>query len=171
MDLERFSITSLAHQWLICSEWVLRESEQLIKNYNNPQEITKTLVISSREVWSENLHVCKKQIIITIIVPDKVTFLKRLCIYNNIQYVYWCGKHYEMCQCEIFWEATAFTLQTDWHFSFVTLSLLAVLFCQSHNPPCEPAALLHAMSVTRTVKPFLETTASLNPQATEPLYD
>ncbi len=32
-DLEEFSITSLAHQWILCSEWVPSEweSKQLIK--------------------------------------------------------------------------------------------------------------------------------------------
>ncbi len=32
-DLEKFSITSLAHQWMLCSEWVPSEweSKQLIK--------------------------------------------------------------------------------------------------------------------------------------------
>ncbi len=32
-DLEKFSITSLAHQWILCSEWVPSEleSKQLIK--------------------------------------------------------------------------------------------------------------------------------------------
>ncbi len=34
---QKFSITSLAHQWIICSEWVPSEWEfkQLIKHYNN----------------------------------------------------------------------------------------------------------------------------------------
>ncbi len=33
IDLEKFSITSLAHQWIVCSEWVPSEweSKQLIK--------------------------------------------------------------------------------------------------------------------------------------------
>ncbi len=46
-DLEKFSITSLAHQWILCSEWVPSEWEtkQLIKkHHNNPQVTHKTPV-------------------------------------------------------------------------------------------------------------------------------
>ncbi len=49
-DLEKCSIPSLAHQWIICSEWVPSESpgsKQLIKNIT---------------IIHKKLHVCKKQI-------------------------------------------------------------------------------------------------------------
>ncbi len=55
-DLEKFSITSLAHQWILCSEWVPSEweSKQLIKHHNNPQVIHTTPVhqLTSCEVKS-----------------------------------------------------------------------------------------------------------------------
>ncbi len=40
-NLEKFSIASLAHQWILCGEWVPSEleSKQLIKHHNNPQVI------------------------------------------------------------------------------------------------------------------------------------
>ncbi len=44
-DLEKFSIASLAHQWIICSEWIPSEweSKKLIKkHHNNPQVIHTT---------------------------------------------------------------------------------------------------------------------------------
>ncbi len=42
--LEKCSITSLAHQRMLCSEWVPSqwESKQLIKHHNNPQVIHTT---------------------------------------------------------------------------------------------------------------------------------
>ncbi len=58
-----FSITSLAHQWILCSEWVPSESKQLKKHHNNPQVIHTTPVHQLMScVWSQKLHVCKKQI-------------------------------------------------------------------------------------------------------------
>ncbi len=57
-DLEKFSITSLAHQWILCSEWVPSEweSKKLIKHHKNPQVIH----IQSKNLWSEKLCVCKR---------------------------------------------------------------------------------------------------------------
>ncbi len=60
-DLEIFIITSLAHQWIICSEWVpsVWKSKQLIKIseiYNNPHNSNFTV--------RQNLHVCNKCIIV-----------------------------------------------------------------------------------------------------------
>ncbi len=62
--LKKFRITSLAHQWMLCSEWVPSEwvSKQLIKT---SQQSTSNLHDCSPSVnilWSEKLHVCKKQI-------------------------------------------------------------------------------------------------------------
>ncbi len=62
-DLERCSIPSLAHQWILCSEWVPSEweSKQLLKtsqwSTNNPHHSSPSINI----LWSEKLHVCKKQ--------------------------------------------------------------------------------------------------------------
>ncbi len=46
-DLKKCSIPSLAHQWILCSEWVPSEweSKQLIKSDNNPQVIHTTPVL------------------------------------------------------------------------------------------------------------------------------
>ncbi len=63
-DLEKFSITSLAHQWILCSEWVPseRECKQLIKtsqlSKSNPHDSNSSVNV----LWSEKLCVCKKQI-------------------------------------------------------------------------------------------------------------
>ncbi len=45
-DLEKCSITSVAHQWILCSEWVPSEweSKLLIKHHNNPQVINTTSI-------------------------------------------------------------------------------------------------------------------------------
>ncbi len=59
-DLEKCSIASLAHHWILWSEWVPSEweSKQLIKHYNNPHQSSPSDNILRRE----KLCVCKKQI-------------------------------------------------------------------------------------------------------------
>ncbi len=60
-DLEKFNIASLAHQWILCSEWVPSEweSKQLIKtSTSNPHDSSPSINI----LWSEKLRVYKKQI-------------------------------------------------------------------------------------------------------------
>ncbi len=52
LKCEKFSITSIAHQWILCSEWVPSEWVQTVDK-NRP---------SVNILWSEKLHVCKKQI-------------------------------------------------------------------------------------------------------------
>ncbi len=56
---EKNSITSLAHQWILCSEWVPSEweSKQLIKTSKQPTPLQYTNIL-----WREKLRVCMKQI-------------------------------------------------------------------------------------------------------------
>ncbi len=56
-DLITFNIASLAHQWIICSEWVPSEweSKQLIKTLH-------LFCPSVNVLWSKKLLVCNKQI-------------------------------------------------------------------------------------------------------------
>ncbi len=59
-DLEKCNITSLAQQWMLCSEWVPSEWVQTAdKNITkNPQVIQKHNSSPSVNVlWSNNLHV------------------------------------------------------------------------------------------------------------------
>ncbi len=53
-----FVLHQLAHQCILCSEWVPSEweSKQLIKHHNNPHDSRPSVL------WSDNLCVCKKQI-------------------------------------------------------------------------------------------------------------
>ncbi len=57
------NFASLAHQWILCSEWVPSEGEskQLIKtsqqSSSNPHHSSPSVNI----LWSENLHVGKKK--------------------------------------------------------------------------------------------------------------
>ncbi len=50
-DLNNFSITSIAHQWILCSEWVPSEweSKQLIKHHNNTVHSIPSINVS----WSK----------------------------------------------------------------------------------------------------------------------
>ncbi len=63
-DLEKYSMTSLAHQWILCSEWVPSEweSKQLIKTSqwytSNPHHSSPSINL----LWIEKLCVCKKQL-------------------------------------------------------------------------------------------------------------
>ncbi len=56
---EKNSITSLAHQWILCSDWVPSEweSKQLIKTSKQPTPLQYTNIL-----WCEKLRVCMKQI-------------------------------------------------------------------------------------------------------------
>ncbi len=60
-DLEKFSIPSLAQQWILCSEWVPSEweSKQLIKTSTSNQHHSSP---SINVLWSQKLCVHKKQI-------------------------------------------------------------------------------------------------------------
>ncbi len=51
-DLEKCIITSLAHQWILCSEWVPSEWE--FKSSSTP--------VAQLTSCEEKLRVCKKQI-------------------------------------------------------------------------------------------------------------
>ncbi len=56
-ELEKFSITAIAHQWILCSEWVPSEweSKQLINHHNNPQVIQLSEKLSELQyMW--NMH-------------------------------------------------------------------------------------------------------------------
>ncbi len=61
--LEKFCSTSLAHQWILCSEWVPSEweSKQLIntshQSTSNPHHSSSSVILRS-----EKLNICKKQI-------------------------------------------------------------------------------------------------------------
>ncbi len=62
-DLEKCSIISVAHQWMLCSEWVPSEweSKQLLKHHNihsNPHHSSPSVNV----LWSKKICVCKKQI-------------------------------------------------------------------------------------------------------------
>ncbi len=67
-------ISSLSHQWILCSEWVPSEweSKQLIKHHNNPQVIHTTPVhqLTSGEDKSWNKFSIK-------------TFLTQIRVHNN----------------------------------------------------------------------------------------
>ncbi len=62
-ESEKCSIASLAHQWMLCSEWVPSEweSKQLIKT-SQVIHTTPESRPSINVLWIEKLHVCKKQI-------------------------------------------------------------------------------------------------------------
>ncbi len=70
-DLEKLHITSLAHKWIICSEWVPSEWEtkQLIKtsqsSTSNPHHSSPSINI----FLSEKLCVCNKHIHYLFIKP------------------------------------------------------------------------------------------------------
>ncbi len=53
-DLEKFRITSLSYQWILCSEWVPSqwESKQLIKHHNNPRDSLQSINSTSYEMRS-----------------------------------------------------------------------------------------------------------------------
>ncbi len=62
-DLEKCCIASLAHQWMLCSEWVPSEWESkqpIKKHHNNPQVIHTSPAIII--LWNKNMSACKKQI-------------------------------------------------------------------------------------------------------------
>ncbi len=61
--LEKFSVTSLAHQWILCSEWVPSEWEfkQLIKTSQQSTSKPHNSSPSINVLWSKNLVVCKKK--------------------------------------------------------------------------------------------------------------
>ncbi len=63
-DLEKCSITSLAHQWILCNEWVPSEweSKQLIETSQKSTSDRHHSSPSINILWSEKLRVCKKQI-------------------------------------------------------------------------------------------------------------
>ncbi len=67
-DSEKYSITSLAHQWILCSEWVPSEWEsiQLIKTSQlsacNPHLSSPSIVTMSSQCEEEKLCVCEKHI-------------------------------------------------------------------------------------------------------------
>ncbi len=60
-DLEKFSITSLAHRWILCSEWLPSEweSKQLLnasqRSTSNPHDSISSINV----LWSEKLCVFK----------------------------------------------------------------------------------------------------------------
>ncbi len=57
-DLKKFSITSLAHQWILCSEWVPSEweSKQLIKTLRRFDFKTWVLANTSLDSSSKTVH-------------------------------------------------------------------------------------------------------------------
>ncbi len=59
-DLEKCSITAVAHQWILCSEWVPSEweSKQLIKTSQNFTSNPHNSSPSINIFITENLHVC-----------------------------------------------------------------------------------------------------------------
>ncbi len=63
-DLEKFSITSLAHQWILCSEWVPSEweSKQMIKTSQQSTSNSHDSSPSINILWSEKSRICRKQI-------------------------------------------------------------------------------------------------------------
>ncbi len=62
-DLEKFRLTSLGHQWILCSEWVPSEwVQKLIKHHNKPHDSSP----SGKVLWRKQLSVCKKQSIKTL---------------------------------------------------------------------------------------------------------
>ncbi len=87
-DLKIFGITSLAHQWMLCSEWVPSESEskQLIKtsyfSICNPHHPSPSINV----LWSKKLSVCKKQIHQDIF--NLLQLLPWLKYYSSIHNVY-----------------------------------------------------------------------------------
>ncbi len=60
-DLEKCNVTSLAHQWMLCSEWVPPEWESW-KHHNNSQVFHHSNPWINI-LWREKVHVCNKYII------------------------------------------------------------------------------------------------------------
>ncbi len=54
-DLEKFCITTLAHEWILCSEWVPSEWVQTADKNNDFSQ-------SLNSLWSEKPCFCKKRI-------------------------------------------------------------------------------------------------------------
>ncbi len=81
-DLEKCSITSVAHQWMLCSEWVPSEweSKQLIKT----SHVIHTTPVDQLMSCEEQNCVCKKQFNHQGIVTFKKTNKIESMIYKNI---------------------------------------------------------------------------------------
>ncbi len=98
-DLEKFSITSLAHQWMLCSEWVPSEweSKQLINItiiHTTPvHQLTYCKAKSSLFVWNKSIvlfsnktsiHFSSEKVVLSeftresVIIYYKHTFLSRI---------------------------------------------------------------------------------------------
>ncbi len=57
-DLEKCSIASLAHQWILCSEWVPSEWVQTADKNITIIHTAPSITI----LWNQKLHFCKNQI-------------------------------------------------------------------------------------------------------------
>ncbi len=97
-DLKKFSITWLAHQWILCSEWVPSEweSKQLIKtsqfSISDPHHSSPLVNI----MWSKKLSVCKKQIHQDIF--NLLQLLPWLKYYSSIHNIYFSSEKIWICE-------------------------------------------------------------------------